>query len=81
MRRGRDIDSSHCEVLELLQLSDDRKRYCTEVDQIARTHLAEVERKLADLAKLRTELKQLITQCRHGTVEECRIIEALAPRA
>ena len=52
-----------------------------EIDQIARGHLAEVERKLADLTMLRGELRQLIDQCQRGTVAECRIIEALAPRA
>ena len=30
---------------------------------------------------LRRELKQLIDQCGHGTIDECRIIEALAPVA
>jgi hypothetical protein len=51
------------------------------VDGIARDHLAEVKRKLADLAALRRELEFMIDQCRHSTVGECRIIEALAPVA
>lgn len=79
VRRGRDLGFSLDEVRALLQLSDDRKRPCAEIDSIARAHLAEVERKLADLTKLRTTLKALISQCRHGTVDECRIIDALAP--
>ena len=50
------------------------------VDAIAREHLAEVDRKLADLAALRHELDEMIGRCRHGAVvAECRIIEALAP--
>ena len=81
IRRGRDLGFSLDEVRELLRLSDDRERSCGEIDQIARGHLAEVERKLADLTMLRGELRQLIDQCRRGTVAECRIIEALAPRA
>ena len=44
-------------------------------------HLDEVERKLADLTALRVELRQLIDQCQHNTVAECRIIETLAPVA
>jgi hypothetical protein len=43
--------------------------------------LAEVERKLADLTMLRGELRQLIGQCQHGTIADCRVIEALAPGA
>jgi hypothetical protein len=41
----------------------------------AREHLAEVERKTADLATLQRELDSIISQCSHGTVAECRIIE------
>lgn len=79
IRRGRDLGFSLDEVRTLLTLADDRRRSCSDVDQIARAHLAEVERKLADLSKLRRELKQIISQCGHGTIEDCRIIEALAP--
>jgi hypothetical protein len=45
----------------------------------ARVHLAEMERKVADLKALRRELADLLGQCRHGTVAECRVIEALSP--
>ena len=64
---------------ELLRLSDDPEQPCEEVETIARAHLAEVERKLADLAALGGKLRQLIDQCQHGAIAECRIIEALAP--
>lgn len=79
IRRGRDLGFSLDAVRELLRLSDDPERPCAEVDHIARTHLAEVERKLADLTTLHGELRRHIDQCRHGTVANCRIIEALAP--
>jgi MerR, DNA binding len=65
----------------LLDLADRKEQSCGAVDAIARAHLADVKRKLADLAALRRELDGLIRQCRHGTVAECRIIEALAPDA
>ncbi|MBC9175958.1 MerR family DNA-binding protein [Roseomonas ludipueritiae] len=52
---------------------------CEAVDAIAREHLAEVERKIADLQALRRELDSLVGQCGCGTVSECRIVEALAP--
>jgi Cu(I)-responsive transcriptional regulator len=81
IRRGRDLGFSLDEVRELLRLSDDRSQSCAEVDRIARLHLAEIERKVADLEALRHELRQLIGQCGHGTIGDCRIIEALAPVA
>ena len=79
IRRGRDLGFSLAEVRELLRLSDDRSQSCEEVDQIAQSHLTEVERKIADLMALGAELRQLIDQCQHGTIAQCRIIEALAP--
>jgi Cu(I)-responsive transcriptional regulator len=81
IRRGRDLGFSLDAVRALLRLADDRQEPCSEVDQVARTHMAEVESKIADLIVLRGELRQLIEQCRHGTIADCRIIEALAPQA
>lgn len=78
-RRARDLGFSIDQIRALLDLSDQRERPCEAVDGIARAHLAEVERKLADLTALQRELGSLIGQCQHGTVAECRIIEALAP--
>lgn len=81
IRRSRDLGFSLDEVRDLLRLSDDRGRSCDEVDTIAKTHLDDVERKIADLEKLRKELKGLIKQCHRGTIAECRILDALAPEA
>ena len=79
IRRARGLGFSLSQVRGLLRLSDQRRRSCEAVDAIAREHLAEVDRKIADLAALRRELDSIISQCGHGTVAECRIIEALSP--
>lgn len=79
IRRARDLGFPIEQVRALLDLADHRDRPCEAVDVIAREHLAEVDRKLADLDALRRELDSMIGQCRQGTVAECRIIEALAP--
>jgi Cu(I)-responsive transcriptional regulator len=78
-RRARDLGFSIEQIRALLDLADRKDQACDAVDEIARKHLADVERKLADLSALRRELDFLIGQCRHGTVADCRIIEALAP--
>ncbi len=80
VRRARDLGFSLDEVRALLRLSDDRDRRCDEVDAIAKAHLADVERKIADLEALRGELNGLIRQCRRGSIAECKILDALAPR-
>ena len=80
-RRARALGFSIEQIRALLDLADRKEQSCEAVDVIARAHLADVKRKLADLAALRRELDLLIGHCRHGTVAECRILEALAPRA
>ena len=79
IRRARDLGFPLDHVRELLDLADQRDRSCEAVDVIARQHLAEVERKIADLNALRDELTDVINRCMHGTVANCRIIGALAP--
>ena len=81
IRRARDLGFSLEAVRELLALSDDAGQSCEAVDIIASSHLAEVKRKIQDLSALRRELERVIRSCRHGTVDDCKIIEALAPRA
>ena len=81
IRRARDLGFSLPQVRALLSLADQRRRSCEAVDAIAREHLAEVDRKIADLSALRRELDSIISQCGHGTVAECRIIETLSPVA
>jgi DNA-binding transcriptional MerR regulator len=80
-RRARDLGFSIEQIRALLRLADQKQQPCEAVDVIARAHLAEVKRKLADLTALRRELESLIAQCRLGTIAECRILEALAPPA
>lgn len=79
IRRSRDLGFSLDQVRALLDLADQRDRPCEAVDEIARGHLAEVERKIADLEALRDELRGMVRQCGHGSVRDCRIIEALSP--
>src|SRR3546814_1910820 len=63
IRRARDLGFSLDQVRALLNLSDDRGRDCAGIDRIAHAHLAEVDRKIADLTALRRELKAVIDSC------------------
>lgn len=79
IRRARDLGFSLDQVRALLDLTKQSGRDCATVDGIASEHLAEVDRKLADLTALRRELALVISTCEGGTVADCRILEALAP--
>lgn len=80
IRRARDLGFSLTEVRALLNLSEQRESDCATVDALASDHLAEIDRKIEDLVKLRKELSALLASCRGGRIAECRIIEALGPR-
>jgi Cu(I)-responsive transcriptional regulator len=79
IRRARDLGFSLDQVKALLKLSDDRAQSCAAVDDIARLHRDEVERKISDLEALKAELDRIIDTCKHGTVADCRIVETLSP--
>jgi DNA-binding transcriptional MerR regulator len=79
IRRARDLGFSLGQVRELLEIAGDHRGDCAIVDEIARDHLAQVERKMTDLQALHRELTALIGSCHGGTVAQCRIIDALAP--
>lgn len=80
IRRARDLGFSIEAVQELLKLSDQKRRDCGSVGAVARVHLAEVERKIADLEALRAKLADLMAQCAKGRVTSCRVIDALSPQ-
>ena len=81
IRRARDLGFTLEAVRELLTLSDDKAQSCDAVDGLARVHLTEIDRKVADLSVLRGEFDRVIGSCRHGMVVDCKIIEILASRA
>ncbi len=78
-RRARDLGFSIAQIRALLDLADQKEQSCEAVDAIAREHLADVKRKLADLLALQRELDSMIGHCRNGTVAGCRILAARAP--
>jgi DNA-binding transcriptional MerR regulator len=80
IRRARDLGFSLDEVRGLLALAEGNPgRSCTDVNSIARSHLAQVDAKLAQLTTLRTELDRIIASC-DGVVpvRECEILASLS---
>ena len=79
IRRSRELGFTLDQVRALLRLADKPDAPCAEVDVITAAHVAEIDRKLADLTALRGELVQRLESCDGTTVADCRIIEALSP--
>ncbi len=65
-------------IRTLLDLSDHPGRDCAEADRLASQQLADVQSKIARLSALQTELERMVTECRHGTSAECRVIAVLS---
>lgn len=73
----RELGFPQAAIRELLELSDHPDHSCATVTDIARAHLDDVNRRIARLAALKTELQSMIKNCRGGRIEQCRIVEAL----
>lgn len=77
IRHARDLGFDVDAIRQLLDLSDQPDRACTVVDGIARSHLADIDDKIARLQALRIEVKRMVDECEHGRVAQCRVIEVL----
>jgi Cu(I)-responsive transcriptional regulator len=78
IKRSRDLGFTLDQVRALLRLADDPRGSCAEADEIASVHIAEIDRKLADLAALRAEIAQWGGTCTASIVAECKVIDALS---
>ena len=78
IRHARDLGFEVDHIRELLAMTAEPQSSCHHVDSIAREHLREVDRRIAQLQALRTELARMIDECGHGRVCDCKIIDALA---
>lgn len=78
IRHARELGFDVEVIRTLLTLQDNPDQSCATADAIARTHLTEVEHRIADLTALRNELERMVTECACGHVAECRVIETLS---
>jgi len=82
IRHARTLGFEVDAIRELLAISTKPNQSCAEADRIARRHVAEVDRRIAELVAHRATLEQMITRCGQGIVSECLILETLAhPKA
>jgi DNA-binding transcriptional MerR regulator len=78
IRHARELGFEIEDIRELLEMAATPQASCHQADSIARSHLSEIDRRLASLTALRVELGRMIEECGHGRICDCRIIEVLA---
>jgi len=66
------------EISRLLALWGDRRRKSAEVKKLAMAHVADLERRIAELEAMRRSLVQLATHCHGDHRPHCPILDDLA---
>ena len=62
----------------MLRIAGHKEAPCTDLDDLVRGRLAEVDERIARLTALRGELAGMLDSHHHGTVADCRIVEVLS---
>lgn len=77
IRRARDLGFGMAEIAQLLALWHDRSRASADVRRIAQSHLADLDRRLAELQSMRNTLQHLVIGCRGNDRPDCPILDQL----
>lgn len=78
IKRAKELGFSLKEIADLLELQDNPKTGMAAVRARAEAKIADIDKKIADLTKLRATLAALAKACSEkGATTECPIIEAL----
>jgi len=78
VQRARNLGFSVEEVGNLLALWNDRTRSSAEVKALARHRVADIDRKLTELAEMRETLVHLMERCHGDARPDCPILQGLA---
>ena len=77
VKRARSLGFSVSEIKELLALWQNKSRSSAAVKRIARTHIDELKRKIAELGSMVHALEHLEHHCHGDARPECPILEHL----
>lgn len=78
IRRARAFDFSISDCRELLGLYQDKSRSSRDVKAMALKRLEQIDEKLAELNKLRDELRRVATLCRGDNRPDCPILNSFS---
>ncbi|OTG66224.1 transcriptional regulator [Acinetobacter sp. ANC 4470] len=78
IKRCRALDISLHEIAELIELTKQPKQDCLVIDHLIEQHIQQVEEKLNELQKFKTQLQELRQSCSSNTtVDRCNILKNL----
>lgn len=77
IRRARDLGFGMAEIAQLLALWHDRQRASADVRRIAQQHVADLDRRLAELQAMRDTLQHLVGCCHGNDRPDCPILDQL----
>jgi Cu(I)-responsive transcriptional regulator len=77
IKRAQDLGFSLAEVEELLRLRRQSGRNRARVRSVAEEKIQQIDKKVAELERMKRALQTLVHSCRDGATLDCPIIEAL----
>ncbi len=78
IRRARELGFSMAEIATLLKLWQNRRRASADVKRIALSHVADLERRMAEMASMKRTLETLVDCCHGDARPDCPILDELA---
>ena len=78
LARSRSLGFSLDDCRQLLSLYDDDERSSADVRDLAVRHIADVDRKLAELKEIRSVLSKLVSACEGDNRPNCPIMDSLS---
>ena len=78
IRRARNLGFTVAEVEDLLSLYRDRERASADVKEIAEQHIADLDKKVAELEGMRATLIHLVEKCHGDERPDCPILDDFA---
>ena len=78
IRRSRALGFSMAEITELLKLWQNKRRASADVKRIALAHVADLERRIAEMEAMKQTLGHLAHCCQGNSRPDCPILEELA---
>ena len=78
IRRARTLGFSMAEIAELLKLWQNKRRASADVKRIALAHVADLERRIAEMEAMKQTLGHLAHCCQGNSRPDCPILTELA---